>query len=747
MIRRTASQRRWSLRFPSQALALAALTQGIVHCSIQRDSAPPAEGDSAAVDSVIQGKGTVDAAWLRARKNEYLRFATRTPDGLGNPVTLLAHVARARLDPPYQLPPIPASVVDSELAKMAALNDGRDFIAIYLLNVLYGYGDQASFPPEVRLKIENALADFKFWYTEPTPDGKKDEAYYWTENHQAIFATIEYLVGQRLPERALGTDRRPGKEHAADARERLLRWIDQHFRYGFAEWHSNVYYQKDIVPLLTLVEYANDAELRTKASMVLDLLFVDLGLHTFRDAFGVTHGRSYKKDKMMSTDEDTWGLTKIVFNRSKYDFDTGDPGATVFAATTRYRLPEIVRRVGLDPRPVVDREHIGLTIPEALPVEQNPQAPGGFSFTNPKDYTVWTGMGAYITWPVLPLTVQMANQYNLWDKPPFNQFELFRYQDPAVSQQLTAGYTAILNFGLLQGVDTYTYRTGDSMLSSAVDYRKGTFNNQMHSWQATFDARALVFTNHPFRPLAQSGDWLDDPEEGGYWNGEATAPRSAQHKNVAIHIYAPQYPQQNPPPLEYYHYEPYTHAYFPQDYFDEVVQKGQWTFGRFGSGYVALYSHRPAAYKIYNGTTEATGGRVKPFDLIANGGADNVWLVEVGRQADSGSFEQFQQRILAAKVDITSRGPGKPTGESDGFDVSYASPSQGLVTFGWEAPLVVNGQNVELHPTDRYDNRYGRTPGNSNTVDVRDGDYWLHLDIAKGERILCGPSLAAGEDP
>lgn len=36
------------------------------------------------------------------------------------------------------------------------------------------------------------------------------------------------------------------------------------------------------------------------------------------------------------------------------------------------------------------------------------------------------------------------------------------------------------------------------------------------------------------------------------------------------------------PPLDSFSYPPYTHAYFPQERFDEVVQNGGWTFGRRG---------------------------------------------------------------------------------------------------------------------------------------------------------------------
>ena len=50
-------------------------------------------------------------------------------------------------------------------------------------------------------------------------------------------------------------------------------------RFGFTEWHSDVYYQKDVTPLLRLVEWADDELADQRAAMVLDLVFFDIALH------------------------------------------------------------------------------------------------------------------------------------------------------------------------------------------------------------------------------------------------------------------------------------------------------------------------------------------------------------------------------------------------------------------------------------------------------------------------------------
>src|SRR5262249_6032271 len=183
---------------------------------------------------------------------------------------------------------------DPLLARMSDLVDTRDFDALYLMHIVLGYADHPMLAPGLADKVDRALLDFKYWYTEPTASGKVDASYYWSENHQLIYSTLEYLMGQRHPDAVFGNDGAKGSEHRDAARERLLRWFEYRSRFGFSEWHSNVYYEKDITPLLALVDFAAEPDMRVLAAAMLDTLFFDLALHNQKAAFGVTHGRSYK---------------------------------------------------------------------------------------------------------------------------------------------------------------------------------------------------------------------------------------------------------------------------------------------------------------------------------------------------------------------------------------------------------------------------------------------------------------------
>jgi len=692
---------------------------------------------SATPTSTETPDGFVPQGLWRDRQLDYLRFATTQFDP-GNIDNVMAHMQRARLDPTFSTTPgaVPIDAWDAIFTKLATLQDTRDFDALDLVNLLYGYRDDPLLAPGLADKVEAALQSFKLWYTEPTPEGLVDESYYWTENHQAIYHAIEYLVGQRFPDAPLSTDRRSGAAHQADARRTLLRWLDFRARYGFTEWHSNVYYQEDLDALLTLAEWADDAAIQQRAAAMVDVLLFDLALHTFDGNFGATHGRSYKKDKMRGVDDDTWSGVKLLFDRSDGNYNsTGDTLATLLARAARYRLPEAIRRAAVTADTLTDRERMSLPLDESGPPVAHPVAPGGYSFTDPDDLVIWWGMQALTVWQVVPLTVQTIDQYDLWDTQLFSRFAALRpfTNDLTVAQQLAASLSPFVAFGLLKEVNTFHYRTTDYLLSTAQDYRKGTLNGQAHAWQATLGADAIVFTQHPAVPPVQSTNWRDDPDPG-YWTGEASMPRSAQIDNVGVHIYAPQYAGTNPPPLDGFKYEPYTHAYLPQDHFDAVTQLGAWTFAQRGDGYVALYSYRPTEWLTYDPAVVATNGMAKPFDLRAGGGADNVWIVECGRAADWGTFDAFRDAIAAAPVEVT---PLPPIGtNAGGFDVAYDSPSRGHITFGWDAPLTVNGVGTPIAAYPRRDNPYSRTEyGDPHTAIDVDG-YHVDLDFTAGTRTV-----------
>lgn len=682
-----------------------------------------AEGD----DVPASDDGFVDAEWFEGRQDEFLRVATAQLDD-GSPTSAIAHFERAARDDSFEFDA--TSVTPSSLSrsfeKIDDFEDTADFDLLYLTNLWMGYRDDLA--PELADAIEQRLVSFKHWYTEPTPEGVIDQRWYWSENHRIIFHAIEYLAGQELPEATFTNDGRTGAEHREHARGLIDEWMDEKARLGFVEWHSDVYYAKDVVALLTLAEFAEDDSIVTKASSLLDLFLFDLALHTLRGNNGVTHGRSYMKDKSTAFDQDVFGTVKLLFDQTDAEYpSTTDAGAVLLSRAGRYRMPEVIRRVATSDEPMVDREHMGVPLDPKAPVTDDPEEPYGHGFDE-EDVAFWWDRGALTAWQVVPLTLQVADRYDLWETDffePYGPLVELTGGDVRAAQGLAQNLAPMVAAGLLSEVDTVTYRSGDVMLSSAQDYRPGDFGEQYHAWQATLGESAVVFTTHPKEEPEVGTEW---PDGDGYWTGTGSMPRSAQHGTAAIHIYDPAFEVSTTPPLDAFGYLDRTHAYFPTEHFDEVVQEDGWTFGRKGDGYVGLWSQVPTSWRTPR-DGEFTNGLTEDFDLVAEGRAANVWIVEVGDAERNGTFEEFRASLVSAGISASS----EPGGE-----VRYESPTQGEMRFSSEGAFTVDGAEVELHGDLRYDNPWANVPFRDDLVDISDGEVSLELDFANWTRRVTG---------
>lgn len=651
----------------------------------------------------------------------FLTNATKTFSP-GDALNAIAFFERAARDPNFDFAAdeLTPEAFEPVLEKIDDFEDTTDFDVLYILNLWYAHGKQL--PTETQDAIAKRLKAFKYWYTEPTPDGVVDNKYYWSENHRIIFHVDEYLAGLAFPDATFTNDGRTGQAHADTAKQRILEWLDEKVRFGFSEWHSDVYYQKNLTPLLSLVEFAPDPDLANRAAMLLDLVLLDIALHMHRGNFGATHGRSYMKDKSTATDQNTFDITKMLFDDTTEPYNEGAGAAVLFARAKKWTLPRVIRAIATDPNEMIDTEHMNVPLDPLAPVTANPEPPFGIAFDDPETVTFWWERGAQTAWQTVEQTIKTLDEHELWDSQFYKDFKPLRDlvgDDPDQARTLAQSLAAVLGFGLLSEVNTYTYRTDDVMLSTAQDYRPGVFVEQVHAWQATLAERAIVFSTHPKNEPQEGTEW---PDSDGYWTGSGSMPRSAQHENVSISIYNPQFDKPGPP-LERFGYLDYTHAYFPTEHFDEVVRDEHWTFGRKGDGFVALYSGLMPEWREHDPDVVFTHGLTKPFDLVAPGSAQNVWITEVGDTTTYKDFADFQAKIAAAPVAVAAD-----------QRVSYTSPAQGAITFGWNDDLTVAGQPVDLHPPARMANPFVTVPFEGRQYDIRHGDQQLVLDFDAWQR-------------
>lgn len=593
-------------------------------------------------------------------------------------------------------------LLDGLLEFVDARNDTADFVVAGLIRLYYTHLQENPELPQAR-KIRRTLLDFQYWLDEPNPDLGAMEL--WTENHQILIYTSEYLAGQLFPDETFTNNGMSGRERMAGARAKICRWIDWRVRTGFAEWDSIPYYPEDLAALLNLADFAADEALATRAAMLVDLILLDMAVDSFYGHYATSHGRatannvkSAAGDSVVTSQALLWGLGRFQSNSNM--------GSVSLALSEKYTVPPVLEEVALDlPEELInlERHSINPTREEAVSRE--------LTF-GPEDVDIWWGMGAFTHPLVIDTTLELADRWGLWHYPDFKDFAFIG----KVLQKLKLlGWASRLlqpdpNGTLTSEVNKITYRTPDYALANAQDWRKGEKGYQQHIWQATLGPYAVVFATNP--------DSLreDDRHRPSYWISHGRLPRTAQYRNVLVALH--DLPR-GKGLLEARHFN-FTHAYFPRWAFDEVREieapsGGGWICGREGDGYIALYCHLPYRWQEQ--------GPDAGQEIIAVG-RRNVWLVQMGRRKVEGSFDDFVAAVTGAPLEVR------------GLQVTYASPGNGELNFGWKGPLQVQGKEIPLRDYPRWENPYLQAGFDERRFVISHRGHRLELDFDDVVRII-----------
>ena len=585
--------------------------------------------------------------------------------------------------------------VSASILKISTRRDTSDFDMAGLLRLMYLYKDAPRLPPDVKEAVTNTIIDFKYWIDEPGIDSMC----YWSENHQVLFHSAEYLAGSLFPDRVFPNAGMTGAEHKEKGRRLLEDWFNWRETYGFSEWLSNVYYEEDIYPLLNLADFAPDPEIRKRAGMMLDQLALNMALNTYKGHFTCTHGRTYENNIIKASGDSLaqvihiwWGLRSLT---PEYMRERNSGG--VAAATSSYQIPEAIYQIGLSDKTMENYQVHGVSADEAIH--------RGMDIKDFRTGMFFWGQGMYTQHQVVDTTAAMWKEWDLHE----NAFFLGLTR-PAIwlskrekLDDLFRNHEVASEGAILADTYTYTYRTSDYILSTALDKRKGRVDSQSFTWVAGFGGDARVLTTYPGALIV--------PKAPGYWTGNGADPRAAQYRNVSVIIYNAPIMVSIGESMRYLH----SHAWFPAKTFDQVQREGKWTFARKGDGYIGLYAHNGVSWNRLRGAL--------PKSELLSPGRKNVWICELGRKADDGSFEDFISRLKSAPVSFRN------------MKVSYDSPSIGKVSFSWEGPFTVAGQEKPMRKQMRYDNPYVKIPRFSRRIEVEAGEHYLLLDWENMERI------------
>jgi hypothetical protein len=595
--------------------------------------------------------------------------------------------------------PLDLGAIDYSLGQMDQRQDCADFGANGALRILYQYASSPLLPAAELQKIQASVVNFRYWVDEPNPCGMT----YWSENHQILFGTIEYLAGSLFPQTVFPNSGLTGDQHAQKARARILRWLDLRQTWGMSEWFSPVYYEYDIMPLFNLVDFAPDADIRTRASMVLDLVLFDLARETNNGSMGVTSGRAYSDQKSSGNHQSVGDVIEVLWGTRGTIMGRGSPALASLVTSRGYKVPHALLGIGLDsPQRLTLRSRQGLDFSEA--------GQAGVGFQSFDDGIVWWGMGAYFCKETVVLSKSMISTWQLQSYPLFAKVwpAISLVPDillPFVADQLSA----VTEGSFLSSAGTTTFRTPDTMLSSVESWREGQVGFQSSAWQATLGMDAICYTTMPGN-LGHDG-----PDD---WTGSGSLPRVVQQGNVAVILY-------NPALAERVAFPQYSHAFFPELAYDEVASQGSWTFGRKGKGYLALYSA--------NATTLTRQGAYALQELVAQG-SRNVWICQVGREAEDGSFAAFQSKIAGASLSVVGNGNQD---QSQPLHASFAAPGVGQLEVDWSAPPTLGGNTIdESFP--RWDTPYVTAPVGAKAFTIQFAGATLTHDGTAGTRTGTG---------
>jgi len=641
------------------------------------------------------------APTYEARRQAYLEWLLTqpTPDERGG---VWADIAKLAADPSTQ---INEKALQDALDYVNSRRDPSDFNMASLVRLYYLYHGTGTLTQAQEQALKDCMLNWKYWLDEPGTTYVE----MWTENHQMLSASAEYLVGQMFPDEIFSNDGLTGRQKMEKARERFMRWSDLRARTGFAEWDSTTYYPEDLAPLLNLVQFAEDETITTRAAMLVDVILFDTAVDSYYGFFATSHGRVTSSGIKSQAGDSMVTVQAIAFGMGRFQGST-NMAVTALVTSPKYSIPPVLQALALDnPQEYSNFER------QSIPITDESAVKYGISNTNITDAPTWWGFGAFTLPSHIDKTIETADAWNLWHYPDFADLK-----DIAKALQAIHGLSVASqlldpdsNGVVMDEVNKITYRTPDYQLSNAQDYRKGGKGYQQHIWQATLDSYAVVFATNP-----------DDLKEGdnhrpSYWMSNGRLPRSVQYKNLLVALYdIPRHPSA-PYPLETRHYA-FTHAYFPKWAFDEVKEVpgangGGWIFGKRGDGYVALYSDQPYQWT----ETGPDAGQ----EIIALG-YQNVFICQMGRKTVDGSFEDFVRAVTEADLTVTH------------LKVKFNAPGLGLMTFDWESPFMVAGNHIPLRDYPRWDNPYTKVEFGNLVYSIEYGGMSLLLDFNDGVRTI-----------
>lgn len=488
--------------------------------------------------------------------------------------------------------------------------------------------------------VRGAILGFRYDLSAPG----RDHMCTWTENHQLCFAVCEYLAGQLFPDESFVNDQRTGREHQQAARARLLRWLEDRFHHGFSEWLSPSQREVVVVALTLLVDHAEDLELATRASMVLDLALLEVALHHFQGAFVAAGGRVTKTQKCSPRSTGMSIIVASAFGKPSR-FDHAELSA-IFVARQRYRVPEVLGEIALSAGGRQIRSSQGRDLAEALADARRAGAD--------EDQLVriaW-GQQGYLSPESVHLTLRALSRLDLEQSRYFAPLTRFRKRvvsTEAARKLLLRTLNPIASGITLHRANIFTYRTPNYLISSVQRYRPGEFGDQQHLWHAALPGDINIFSTHP--GATQLGETVREPSPSA-WVGNGINPDIAQYNNVVMVLHDLRVRRGY---LEGRRHQ-FSHLYFPFVNFDETKLSLHSVVGRVGTALVGVLALN--RMELVSQTELVQRGSLTAWVLVASDLSEFNSLADFGNAVRAATLREARgSLVFTMNHSNTPRGP------------------------------------------------------------------------------------------
>lgn len=619
---------------------------------------------------------------------------------------LIAFIYRQSFIPVYPLKPIePIPCYESELyctLKMDSscnvdwnqLNgtldyisheyDCADFRLVNLIRILYEFGDRM--PDNIYDKTRSVLSNFRFWWN----DSGENSMCYWSENHQILFASAEYLLGSYFKDVYFNKVRLSGAQLAERGKKRILDWLELRWLYGFSEYNSNVYYKEDIAALINLIDFASDGIVRNRATIILDLLFYDMSSQCFKGNMVSTSSRAYKHNRQANDFEN---LFRDFFSGLQDDKKVNPGMLCGLSLTNNYDIPKVFSTIANDTNCVIVKQSNGIELCDLDRL--------GFLGQSDKQLMVQFGMEAFVNPEVVQNTLQALSDKNMFsnafladlkwlDLPFLKVGNLLEYIIHFLNPYQTGT--------VLDKASTYTYRTKYYSMYTSQAYRAGLTADQHHVFGLNLDDDISIYHTHPACRIENT------QSSPNFWVGYGRFPYSVQDKNINISIY------DIPKKKAFLEKDllNYTYLYVPSQMVDTILIEGNYLFVKHKNTYCAFI----ASGRIDEGN-----------DIFYQKGNRQFWITEIGTIESDRNFLAFINRVKNNRVYYDYK---KNRLEYSSMNRNY------IVRYNDEFLIDGNDVNIEY---EGYDSPYINRQRDKKARLIRCHNDSLYLDFYNGIRI------------